>query len=48
VSGLSASVGIAMFPDDGAEPPALLAVADRSLLERKRVRYAGRGRGRAA
>src|SRR4051794_3313400 len=38
VSGLSASVGIAMFPDDGAEPSALLAVADRSVLERKRVR----------
>jgi diguanylate cyclase (GGDEF)-like protein len=48
VSGLSASVGIAMFPDDAAEPSALLAVADRSVLERKRRHYAGRRRRRAA
>jgi len=48
VSGLSASIGIAMFPDDGKEPSELLSVADQSVLERKRHRYRGRGRRRAA
>jgi diguanylate cyclase (GGDEF)-like protein len=48
VSGLSACVGIAMFPDDAAAPAGLLAVADRSVVERKRRRYAERQRRPAA
>jgi diguanylate cyclase (GGDEF)-like protein len=48
VSGLSACVGIATFPDDASAPAGLLAVADRSVVERKRRRYAERRRQPAA
>jgi diguanylate cyclase (GGDEF)-like protein len=48
VVGLRASVGAAVFPDDGEQPDRLLAAADAAALERKREsRYGGRGRGRA-
>jgi diguanylate cyclase (GGDEF)-like protein len=48
VSGLSASVGFALYPDDAAEPADLLARADEGVLAAKRRRYAGRTRRRAA
>lgn len=37
-----ASLGIAVFPDDGGEPSELLQTADQRLLEAKRRRAAGR------
>jgi diguanylate cyclase (GGDEF)-like protein len=44
-----ASVGIAVFPDDGTTAMALLHVADQRLLDAKRApERAGRARGRAA
>ena len=42
LSGLSASIGIAVFPADGTTPDALLAAADLAALEAKRRRRAGR------
>jgi diguanylate cyclase (GGDEF)-like protein len=46
VAGVSASVGAAVFPDDGEQADRLLAVADAEALERKRRRR--RPRARAA
>jgi diguanylate cyclase (GGDEF)-like protein len=48
VVGMRASVGAAMFPEDGEQPDALLAAADAVAVERKRRSRAGRGRARAA
>jgi diguanylate cyclase (GGDEF)-like protein len=48
LSGLSASVGAAVFPQDGTTPTALLAAADAAALEAKRRRRAGRSRRIAA
>jgi diguanylate cyclase (GGDEF)-like protein len=42
VSGLSASIGTAHFPEDARDPAGLLAAADAAVLEAKRRRYAGR------
>jgi diguanylate cyclase (GGDEF)-like protein len=47
MAGVEASVGAAIFPDDGEEPDVLLAVADAAALERKRESRARRGRNRA-
>ncbi|HWF25288.1 MAG TPA: hypothetical protein VG275_07575 [Solirubrobacteraceae bacterium] len=43
-----ASVGIAIFPDDGVTATTLLDVADQRLLAAKRGRQHPRGRRRAA
>ena len=48
LSGLSASMGIAVFPADGTTPEALLAAADLAALEAKRRSRAGRARRQAA
>ena len=48
LSGLSASIGAAVFPADGTTPDALLAAADRAALEAKRRSRAGRAQRRAA
>ena len=48
VSGLSASVGIALYPDDASQAPDLIAHADETVLAAKRRRYAGRPRRAAA
>jgi diguanylate cyclase (GGDEF)-like protein len=48
LSGLSASIGTAVFPADGTTPEALLAVADLAALEAKRRSRAGRAGRRAA
>jgi diguanylate cyclase (GGDEF)-like protein len=49
VAGVSASVGAAVFPDDGEQADRLLAVADAEALERKRSRRGARAvRARAA
>jgi diguanylate cyclase (GGDEF)-like protein len=45
---LSASVGVAVFPDDGVSATALLQAADGRLLAAKRERHRGRVRRRAA
>jgi len=45
---LSASVGVAVFPDDGVNAGALLQAADERLLAAKRERHRGRIRRRAA
>jgi diguanylate cyclase (GGDEF)-like protein len=45
---LSASVGVAVFPDDGVSATALLQAADERLLAAKRERHRGRLRRRAA
>lgn len=45
---LSASVGVAVFPDDGVSAGALLRAADERLLGAKRGRSRGRARRRAA
>jgi diguanylate cyclase (GGDEF)-like protein len=45
---LSASVGVAVFPDDGETATALLAAADERLLQAKRERGGTRIRQRAA
>ena len=45
---LSASVGVAVFPDDGDTAAALLHAADERLLTAKRERTRGRARRRAA
>ena len=37
LSGLSASMGTAVFPADGTTPDALLAAADLAALEAKRA-----------
>ncbi len=47
VEALGATVGVALFPDDGTTTTALLEAADRRLLAGKRVRY-GNARRRAA
>jgi diguanylate cyclase (GGDEF)-like protein len=44
VQTLRASVGIAVFPDDGLNPTALLHTADQRLLSAKRERPRGRSR----
>jgi hypothetical protein len=48
VTGLSASIGTALYPDDGTEGADLVAAADASVIDRKRDRYAGRPRRAAA
>ena len=48
VSGLSASVGTAVFPADGTTPDALLAAADLAALEAKRRARGVRSRRQAA
>jgi len=48
LSGLSASIGTAIFPADGTTPDALLAAADLSALEAKRRSRASRAQRRAA
>jgi diguanylate cyclase (GGDEF)-like protein len=48
LSGLSASMGTAVFPADGTTPEALLAAADLAALEAKRRSRAGRSRRQAA
>ena len=48
VSGLSASMGTAVFPADGTTPEALLAAADLAALEAKRRARSGRQRSQAA
>jgi diguanylate cyclase (GGDEF)-like protein len=48
LSGLSASMGTAVFPADGTTPDALLAAADLAALEAKRSARAGRARRQAA
>jgi diguanylate cyclase (GGDEF)-like protein len=48
VESLRASSGVALFPDDGVSPTALLHAADQRLLSAKRQRQRGRARRRAA
>jgi diguanylate cyclase (GGDEF)-like protein len=48
VDALGASSGVALFPDDGLSPNALLQAADQRLLSAKRERQRGRIRSRAA
>ena len=48
LSGLSASMGTAVFPADGTTPEALLAAADLAALEAKRRTRSGRARRQAA
>jgi diguanylate cyclase (GGDEF)-like protein len=48
LSGLSASMGTAVFPADGTTPDALLAAADLAALEVKRRSRAGRAGRQAA
>jgi diguanylate cyclase (GGDEF)-like protein len=48
VSGLSASMGTAVFPVDGTTPEALLATADLAALDAKRRSRGGRSRRQAA
>ena len=48
MTGLSASVGTALYPDDGEDGAVLVAAADASVIEGKRRRYAGRPRRAAA
>ena len=48
VEALSASVGVAVFPEDGGSATALLQAADERLLLAKRERAGGRGARRAA
>jgi diguanylate cyclase (GGDEF)-like protein len=48
VAALRASSGVAVFPDDGVSPNALLQAADEKLLSTKRGRQRGRTRSRAA
>jgi GGDEF domain-containing protein len=45
---LSASVGVAVFPQDGISAGALLQAADERLLAAKRARRGARARQRAA
>jgi diguanylate cyclase (GGDEF)-like protein len=48
LSGLSASMGTAVFPADGTAPDALLAAADLAALEAKRRARSGRSRRQVA
>jgi diguanylate cyclase (GGDEF)-like protein len=48
VEALRASSGVALFPNDGVSPAALLHAADQRLLSAKRERQRGRVRRRAA
>ncbi len=48
IDALSASSGVARFPDDGVSPNALLQAADQRLLSAKRERQRVRARSRAA
>ena len=48
LSGLSASIGTAVFPADGTTPDRLLAAADQAALETKRHRRARRTQRQAA
>jgi diguanylate cyclase (GGDEF)-like protein len=48
VSGLSASMGLAVFPADGTTPDALLAAADLAALDAKRRTRGGRSPRQAA
>jgi GGDEF domain-containing protein len=48
LSGLSASIGVAVFPADGTTPDALLAAADHAALEAKRHSRSRRAQRRAA
>jgi GGDEF domain-containing protein len=45
---LSASVGVAVYPDDGASAPAVLEAADAAQIAAKRARGGNRARRRAA
>jgi diguanylate cyclase (GGDEF)-like protein len=45
---LSASVGVAVYPDDGANAPAVLNAADAAQIAAKRARGGNRARRRAA
>ncbi|MGH2875966.1 MAG: GGDEF domain-containing protein [Solirubrobacteraceae bacterium] len=44
IDSVSGSVGVAIFPEDGATAAALMQAADERLLEAKRERYRGRRR----
>jgi diguanylate cyclase (GGDEF)-like protein len=48
VKALHASSGVAVFPDDGVSPAALMQAADQRLLSAKRERYHDRAHRRAA
>ena len=48
LSGLSASIGTAVFPADGITPESLLAIADLAALEAKRRSRSARPRRQAA
>ena len=48
LSGLSASIGTAVFPADGTTPEALLAAADEAAYEAKRQTRSRRAQRRAA
>jgi len=48
VDAVRASVGVAVFPDDGTTASALLEIADQRLLDAKRERQRGRAQRRAA
>ena len=48
LSGLSASIGTAVFPADGTTPDRLLAAADQAALEAKRHRRSRRAQRQAA
>lgn len=48
VETLRASIGIAVFPDDGENATALMRAADKRLLSAKRIRQQGRALRRAA
>jgi diguanylate cyclase (GGDEF)-like protein len=48
LTGLSASIGTAVFPTDGTTPEGLLAAADLAALEAKRHRRSRHAQRRAA
>jgi len=48
ISSLSASVGLAIFPEDGTDGPELLEVADAEAIAAKRHGRASRGASRRA
>jgi diguanylate cyclase (GGDEF)-like protein len=48
LSSLSASIGLAIFPEDGDHGAELMEVADAEAMAAKRVRHAGSARRRAA
>ena len=48
IESLRASLGVAVFPDDGLDASALMHAADERLLSAKRGRHGARSRRRAA